>query len=420
MNTPSRSIFADNWKLALLILLLAALLRLWGAFDLNEYIEDESLHVSYAKDLGAYGTTADWSWHHPQLSGLLIYNTIRIFGDNPAGWRIGNIFSGTASVLLIFLIGRLLYPGSAVPIIAMSLFALDPNNIYVSRTTFVEIPVTFFFLLYLYFLLEYTENRRSTLFPAGIAMGLTMGTKAYFVFAIPIALVYAVYRLYQRNELNHEAIVDFVVALLFLPFAIYFMTYYKWFGRGYTLIDFINMKIDSIWALQQLNMQNFINREYLSAGGQPWEWFIKPMFWGHQRLKNAAEGILLIQSNNPPFRLLVLPSLLVIIIYSFKKHFTRELLPLLLFVSCYVLILIAKRPIFSYSVTVLLPFAYLILAHAVSLLLTRANSKEPLLILFLSMILIWCAYIFPLVSARTVAVAPFRPILNILRYLDNF
>jgi dolichyl-phosphate-mannose-protein mannosyltransferase len=423
MNTDSETIIPhfNSAKLAVLILILAAVVRFWGVFDLNEFIEDETLHVSYAKSLGTYGTTANWGWHHPQLSGLIVYSTIRLFGDNPVGWRSSNVLFGTASVALLFLIGRLLYPGSAVPIIAASLLAFDPHHIYLSRTTFVEIPVTFFFLLYLYLLLEYTENKRPTLPLAGLAMGLTMGTKAYFVFAIPLAMLYALYRIRQRGELTRPVLIDLAVVLLMLPFAVYLLTYFQWFSRGYTLFEFVQMKMDAVWALNELSIDNFAHhREFLEAGGTPTEWFIKPLFWGHQRPLNEETGIFLIQCNNPPFRLLVLPSLFAASVHAWKKRSAQELLAPLLFASSYLLVLLAQRPIFSYSAMPMVPFAYLVLSRTVSLGAMKIQKERLVYLCFFCAVIIWGAYMFPIVSARLVPLAPFRPILSHLRFLGTF
>lgn len=411
----------NSRKLAGLILLVAALFRLWGTFELNEFIEDEKLHVAYAKSLGTYGTTDNWGWHHPQLSGLIMYGSLQIFGDNPVGWRISNVFSGIASVGLVFLIGRILYPGSAVPLLAAALLAFDPHHIYLSRTSFVEILVTFFFLLYLYLLLEYAENKRATLPLAGLAMGLTMGTKAYFVFAFPLAAAYALYRMHRRGELNQRVLVDFVAALLMLPFAVYFLSYGMWFGRGYTLYEFFQMKMDALWALGQLSMDNFLHHSaFLTAGGTPVEWFIKPMFWGYQRLLNSEEGRFLLQSNNPPFRLLVLPSFVAAAVSAWKQRSAPELLAPLLFVSTYLLTLSVDRPIFSYSSAVVLPFAYLVLAHAVTIVARRSGKENAVYGSFCVAAFLWGSYMFPVVSARLVPLAPFRPILSILRFLGDF
>lgn len=421
MNAPlsNDAIFINNWKLPLLILILAAFFRLWGAFDLNEYIEDEYLHSTDAISISTYGTTANWGWHHPQLSGLIMYGTILMFGDNPVGWRSSNIIFGTASVALIYLIGRLLYPAcGAVAVIAAALLAFDPHNIYLSRTTFVEIPVTFFFLLYLYLLLEYTKNSRAALPLAGIAMGLTIATKAYFVFAIPLAAMFALSRIRQRGELTRTVVTDFTVMLLLLPVSIYLLSYTQWFGRGHTLLEFIKMKMDAVWALRQLSL--FENRELLEAGGKPWEWFIKPMFWGIRRVLGGDEGQFLLQSNNPPFRLLVIPSLCAVSLYAWKNRLSQELLAPLLFISCYLLILLAQRPMFSYSSTVLLPFAYLAVARAVSLCAEKINKRNIVYACFLTATLAWGAYLFPLVSARLVSPSSFHPILSMVRYMGGF
>jgi len=408
----------NSWKLAVTVLIIAAILRIWGTFELKEYIEDEFLHSSTAVSLGTYGTTSEWGWQHPQLSSFIMYGTISLFGNNPVGWRSSNVFFGTASVALLFLVGRLLYPGSAVPLIAMSLLAFDPHHIYLSRSTFVEIPVTFFFLLYLYLLLEYTENKRPTLPFAGIAMGLTAATKAYFVFAIPLAVIYAAFRVRQRDGLTRRVLVDMSVSLLLLPAAVYLLSYFWWFGRGYTFPEFVQMKMDSVRALTALS--GFEEMDYLQAGGTPWEWFIKPLFWGHQRLLNNGEGIFLLQSNNPLFRLLVLPSLIAVSVDGWKKRSLQDLLAPVLFAGCYLLILMAQRPMFSYSVTGMLPFAYLALARTVSLGAVKIHREKLVYTCFLSAVIIWGIYIFPLVSARLVPLTPFKPVLSAVRYVGPF
>lgn len=408
------------WKLALLIIILGAFFRLWGAFELNEYIEDEVLHVSDSMSLGTYGTTAAWGWHHPQLSELIMYGSIQIFGNNPVGWRSSNIFFGTISVLLIFLIGRLLFPNSTASLIAAALLAFDPHHIYLSRTTFVEIPVICFFLLYLYLMLEYTENKRATLPLAGIAMGLTIATKAYFVFAIPLVVLYSIFRLHQRRELSITTMVDMTLCLLCLPCAIYLFSYIQWFSRGYTLPEFFQMKFDAVWGLKKLGSANFVNLAFLEAGGKPWEWFTKPLFWGHQRLVNNEEGRFLLLSNNPPFRLLALPALFAVSVYALKYKRVQEGLAPLLFISCCLLIIAAQRPMFSYSGTVLVPFAYLAIAQATTYCAEKIDRINLVTAAFISATIIWCIYMFPLLSARHINTAPFKPILSLVRYMGNF
>lgn len=409
-----------NWRALAIILVLAALFRFWGTFELTQYLEEEALHVPNAVSLMQYGTTDKLNWQHPQLGGLIISGTIRLFGNNPYGWRISNVLFGIASVLLIYLIGARLYPQSAVPLLAASLLALDPFHAYLSRNTFTEIPVSFFFLLYLYLMLEYSEKRRPVLVLAGVALGLTMATKAYYVIAVPVVVFYALYTARQRKEPMRPLIIDFTAALIVLPLAIILLSYIKWFGRGYTLPEFFRMKMDAVWALQQVVSGGFINLSFLEAGGRPWEWFLKPFVLGHQRLSEGGTGRFLMQINNPPFRLLTIPSMFLIVVYAWRKRVSREMLVPVLFLSCYLLMLIVKRPMLSYSASVMLPFAYLAVARAVVLIAEWSRSERLVYSLFLCSIVLWGFYIFPLISARLVPISLYRPILSMAGFLGVF
>ena len=43
---------------------------------------------------------------HPPLAKLLIAGSIKLFGDNPWGWRIGSVVFGTLALLAIFALVR--------------------------------------------------------------------------------------------------------------------------------------------------------------------------------------------------------------------------------------------------------------------------------------------------------------------------
>ena len=420
-ETPTKnSVFIDSWKLPLLIFVLAAFLRLWGAFDLNEYLEDEAIQVPNAISLGTYGTTENWHWHHPHAGYLLMYSTIKMFGNNPVGWRSSNVMCGTLSVVLIFMVARLLYPKTAVPVISAALLAFDPYHIYLSRNTYTEIPVTFFFLLYLYLALEYTENKKATLPLAGIAMGFTMATKGYFVLAIPLVILFVLFRIRQQQGFNRHTIFDCIASLVLLPVAIYLLSYIQWFSRGYTLPEFINMKLDALWELKTITTNRFVNHTALEASGKPWEWFLKPIFWGHQRLINSEEGRFLFHSNNIPFRLLVLPSITATSIYAIKNRLSTQILVPMLFISCYLLLILAQRPMFSYSSIPLLPFAYISVAFAVITSCKKIAKEQYVYSSFLVLIILWVIYMFPLISGQAVSLERVRPLISIARYIGTF
>ena len=204
---------SQQGKGLVLIMVLAFFFRCWGTFDGAVYLPttDEPIHVPNAISIGTYGTTDQLNWQHPPLSSLMLYGAIHLFGNNPVGWRITNVLLGTATVLLVYLIGALIYSAhSPAPLLAAGLMAADPFHAYLSRTTFAEVPATFFFLLFLYFMLAQSEQDRLTLPLAGIAMGLTIACKAYFILAIPLVISYSLWKAYRKAEFSRSLGIDYL------------------------------------------------------------------------------------------------------------------------------------------------------------------------------------------------------------------
>ncbi len=400
----------SSWRFLAAVLLVAGALRLWGAFDLQGMIEDEPIHVPSALRLGTYGTTAHSDWAHPPLSGLLIYGSILILGDQPRGWRATNLLLGSLTVLALYLVGIRLYPGSVAPGLGASLLALEPFHVFHSRTTFMEVPATFFFLCFLWLALEFAERARPTLAWAGLAAGLTMATKDYFLLAIPLVAAYAWRQARRRGEAVTALAPEFAVGLVLVPLATYLLCYLPWFGRGYDLLEFVRMKADGYAIMQSYRSEEFLQRAWVEAGGVPWEWFLKPFLVGTRFPAEPGWSRLLLEVNNLPLRLLSLAALGFGLALAVKQRSEREALVPGLFAACYLPMLLANRPLYSYSALVLLPFALLATGRGVEQI--GAGVGRPRLVqgLFLGVVLGWSAYLYPLATARTVPDWLHRPL----------
>jgi 4-amino-4-deoxy-L-arabinose transferase-like glycosyltransferase len=393
------------------------LFRFWGTFDYQGQEGDEQSFLALSKNLVTYGVG---DWKYAPLPDLILASTVKLFGDNPVGWRISGILFSIAAIVMVYLIARLLYPKSSVPLLAASLLAFDPFNIHFSRTITQEMPVIFFFLLFLYFILEYTEKNSHTLTFAGVALGLTISTKIYFFFAIPIVIIYAIYRELQRRGKTGVSIVcvEFVTKLLLLPLSIYLLSHILWFGRGHTLPELFQLKSDAYWIFS--HNFTFKNAQILIQGGKPWEWFLKPFSFGHQLSPDGQYARFAIQINNPLFRIMVLPALIIALFHAAKTRRIQEFIAPALFVSCYTLFFLAVRPMNSYSALVLLPFAYLALARTVFILATKYDRETEVTILFLCAIFISGFYLFPISSGFLVPVDLYKPILSITNVTKVF
>jgi 4-amino-4-deoxy-L-arabinose transferase-like glycosyltransferase len=407
---------ALNWKIFIAVLIMAGLFRSCGTFEYSGYAGDEGIIIPAAKSVMEYGTG---DWKNPQLTSFIVAGAIKLFGDNPVGWRISGIVCGTASILLLYLIARQLYSESSVPLLAASLLAFDPFDIHFTRTALMEPIAIFFFLLFMYLMLEYSERNRSTLAYAGIAMGLAIATKAYFVFAISVVVIYAFYRGFSRSDEGRPLLcIDFIVKLILLPVAIYLFSYTQWFGRGYSLPEFFQFRFDAYWIYD--HNYKFLFEDILAKGGKPWEWFIKTFSFGHQLFSDGVHGRFVFEINNPLFRMMVLPSICFVVYHAVKKRRFQEVLAPLLFAACYILFFMAKRPFNSYSSLVLLPFAYLALAHAVVLLANRYKCEKEVTIIFLCVAFISECYLFPVTSGFLVRTDLYKPILSITHFTKAF
>lgn len=115
----------------------AASLGLRGIF-LNRpagLVFDEVYYVNAARDLagrhsvlsplGFVNPGVDTNPAHPPLAKLLIAGSIRLFGDNPVGWRLPSLIAGTIAIILLYRLVRLAGGGAWTALTAAALMAAD-------------------------------------------------------------------------------------------------------------------------------------------------------------------------------------------------------------------------------------------------------------------------------------------------------
>ena len=114
--------------LALAIAVLAEALFLWGLATPHGLVFDEVHYVPAARTLLALARPVNTE--HPLLAKEFIAAGIALFGDNSFGWRFFSTLAGTASVVAVFAIVRLLY-GRSRPAVMAAIFALLNFTIYI-------------------------------------------------------------------------------------------------------------------------------------------------------------------------------------------------------------------------------------------------------------------------------------------------
>lgn len=157
-----------RWGAPALVVMIAAVTRLWNLGHPATLVFDETFYVKDAWTLFNLGYEATWpadadiSFNagqtdiystapsfvvHPPLGKWLIGLGMGWLGpDSPVGWRIATALTGILAVVLLMIVARLLFRSTALATVAGLLFAIDGNAIVMSRVALLDVFVMFFAL----------------------------------------------------------------------------------------------------------------------------------------------------------------------------------------------------------------------------------------------------------------------------------
>lgn len=233
--TPARRRLYE-WGLPLLVIALAAVLRLWNLGSPRALVFDETFYVKDAWTLWNLGFEGGWPEKsdsgfmagdvntftgapsfvvHPPLGKWIIGLGLGAFGaDDSVGWRISTAVVGILAVALVIVIGRLLFRSTALSSLAGLLLALDGHAIVMSRVALLDGILMFVALCGVAAILldrRWTELRlaqkiaagtlsswgpvlwwRPWLLVAGLLFGLASGVKWTGIYFLAAYGVYAV------------------------------------------------------------------------------------------------------------------------------------------------------------------------------------------------------------------------------------
>lgn len=399
----------NNRDLVLLcmVFLLAFSLRFYDCTNPSYQFIDEAPHVQSANNYWHNGQFEPDHWEHPPLRQIMLYGFLQVFGDNPYGWRMRNILFGAAAAVLTYLLALSASGSRKTATMAGLLIATDPLHIAISRFNFDEIYSAAFFLAAVV-LFQWHKQRSSWLILSAICVGCAMATKWYYFPAWFLLYLLALHE--HKNYRTPSSIIFISSAYLLIPFSIYTLVFYNWFGRGYFFSEFIEFITNVFTSMQQYTADNYMSGlvfiSHLSAG----EWFTKSVVVGEGRYFGNGTGEFILFTNNLPIWILTIPSIAALLVTAARKKSLKVALPALLFCSSYMLYLFVKRPTFLYSAIPLLPYVFTAIAYMVSQLAERCGIK--IYYGTLALILAWNMYLYPLATHKKVSVAPYRFILN--------
>ncbi len=179
---------------AIVIFLVAHGALLLGVGTPDKFYFDEVHYVPAARQMLEPGKREPMlNPMHPPLAKQMIALSIRVFGDNPFGWRYPGTLFGAITITAVFLGGLALF-GAIGPAIAASLIAFSNQMLFVqSRIAMLDMPALGFSLLAIAAFLHGFRQRRPHLgfALAGLASGFAIACKwsGLFVLATCILIV---------------------------------------------------------------------------------------------------------------------------------------------------------------------------------------------------------------------------------------
>jgi dolichyl-phosphate-mannose--protein O-mannosyl transferase len=404
----------------------------------NQYIYDELYHAYTAAKL-AEGSRAPYDpfakvpeadkqrgkvahvWDHPAFAKLPMQAGIKLFGDNPFGWRVANAIFGALGIGIFFALGRTLFNREAA-LYATALLLLDGLWFVESRLALNDIYLVCFLLLgYLPFglyLKSEPERRWRFLWLTGLGLGMAIATKWSAIYSIAFVGLTAGIRelwlcLSAAKHMPRRAMVQLLGAgvtlvgsFLIIPAMLYVAAYVQYFAMGFSLAD---------W--RELQRQMWIYHTNLKAphnwSSPWWTWplMLRPV-WYH-----------LFIMGNPLSWWLHLPAVLIVAVIWMRGRFKEAALGLILlgYFGQWLPWSLSPRVAYFYHMLPSVPFACLALGYVLyrvrplSIRYSRRRSirGRSLVVGYLSVVLIGFAFFYPMFTWLPVSDAKILPLSRI-------
>ncbi|MFV0624743.1 phospholipid carrier-dependent glycosyltransferase [Sphingomonas sp. ac-8] len=282
--------------LALLVGAVAQLLFCYRLGTPSKLTFDEVHYVPAARTLWALAEPANTE--HPLVAKELIGLGIRLFGDNPIGWRALSTLSGTATVLGVFAILMLLFGRPRTALFGAVLVLLNQTVYIQARVAMLEGFLGAFVTCAIAALLWAMRAPRGRVLPrlllSAVLFGLAVGTKwiaaPYVAFAC-LLILWAKWRDPQRHFVGVAAI-PAVLLLGLASIATYFASFLPAF---FYRLDPLTLK--GLIPFQQLmyarQTQLLPSHPYQSDW---WSWplLVRPIWYFYEQDQGVQRGVLLI------------------------------------------------------------------------------------------------------------------------------
>ena len=394
----------------IVIALISFFLRAFNLGSIKTLIFDEVYYVDGARDLLAQGVEVAGPESefvvHPPLGKWMIASGIKLFGDNPTGWRIATALVGSLMILLIGLIAQRLFRNSLLTGLASALAALDGLALVHSRTALLDNFLAFFILLATYFFI------RKNYWLTGLTLGLALSTKwsaLYFIAALGLIALYRAFSHHTGKALIRPTLERFT-QFGFIPTLVYVTSWSGWFsndrGWGRTYSD--NAFTSFIYYHQQiLGFHTGLTKNH-PYEASPWSWLFmgRPTSFFYETpagcgSQSCSQEVLAL--GTPILWWLAIGALALVagmwVRSIFTRHFDPAVTVIIAGISAGYLpwFFFQERTVFTFYAIVFQPFLILALVYAARAIMARfTRSGEAIVAALFILIFLNFVYFLPI------------------------
>lgn len=378
-----------------LIALISFILRLVNLASIKTMVFDEVYYVDGARDYLKYGVEVTGNSPefvvHPPVGKWMIASGIKLFGDNPLGWRFATAFIGSLAILVIALIAHRLFYSPILTALAAGLMAIDGLALVHSRTALLDNFLAFFILVATYFFIS------RKYWWAGAYLGLALATKWSALYFIVIFGLIALYRAFSHH--TGRALIrptlSRITAFGLLPIAIYISSWWGWFAssRGWDRNHSSNPIASFIYYHHEmLNFHTSLTEKH-PYQANPWSWLVmgRPTSFFYETPQSCGADSCsqeVLALGTPFLWWAGTIAIAVVIGFLIRSLISRRFDPAVTIVSAGIAagylpwFFFQQRTVFSFYAIVFEPFLILALVYCAKIFLTAQRRKSERAYLF--------------------------------------
>jgi dolichyl-phosphate-mannose--protein O-mannosyl transferase len=318
-------------------------------------------------------------------------------------------------VLLLGYLGRGLFKNNAVGYLSSIFLCIDPLHIALSRQAFQE-AVTPFFIIAAVMLSLHAVRKDNILlcFLSGILFGLASASKWHGL--LPWAASAGIYFFapwllsgYDARRQILPRVLVVLAAYVAIPVAVYTATYLPWLLKGFSISEFADFQR---WLVirQHHHLPSVYDQTFLSPN--PWQWFLWPVAYP-EFVFYQGRAYLTVSMGNLLVWCLTLPAAY----YSIRRWWKHRSFDcgfaLVMFLVSYLPLIFAKRGVWVFSAPAVIPFAFILSAYAISVLMEEKKISRNIVAGYLGLVLIISTLMYPMSTARTLEYEYLHPVAEI-------